>query len=130
MIYAGNISGNKPHMRKYNVNGGAECIAGAAIQSNEITDNTSGCIPQTVELCIGCLGVAQANAVSIAAQNGDEGPFGILEDLAQELQFLLDQEARRARAQVLGDALGRGVGAVRGAEGVVDVDLGQRGELL
>lgn len=68
MEYAGNISGNKPHVRKYNVDGGAECLAGVAIQSQEAIADTGGCIPQTVEVCVGCLGVALADAASTDAQ--------------------------------------------------------------
>jgi hypothetical protein len=70
MEYAGNISGNKPHVRKYNVDGGATCLAGVAIQSQEAVADTGGCIPQTVEVCVGCLGVALADAVSTDAQTG------------------------------------------------------------
>jgi hypothetical protein len=70
MIYAGNISGNKPHHRKYNVEGGVTCLAGVAIQSNADIANQSGVIPQTVEVCIGCLGVASADAASTLAQSG------------------------------------------------------------
>ena len=47
---------------------------------------------------------------------------------AQELQLLLHQEARRRRAGS-GLPLGRGVGAVGRAKGVVDVQIGQRGQL-
>ena len=42
--------------------------------------------------------------------------------------FLLHQQAQRGGQQV-GHALGRGVGAVRGAEGVVDIDIAERGQL-
>ena len=70
MEYAGNISGNKPNMKKYNVDGGAECLAGVAIQTQEAVADTGGCIPQTVEVCVGCLGVALADAASTDAQTG------------------------------------------------------------
>ena len=70
MIYAGNMSGNKPYAKKYNVDGGATCLAGAAIQSQEAVGNQGGVIPHTIEVCVGCMGVASANAVSTEAQTG------------------------------------------------------------
>lgn len=97
MIYAGNISGNKPNAKKYNVNGGAECIAGAAIQTNHAADNTSGCIPQTNVVCVGCLGVAMANAVSIAAQNGAD-------DNMQQVATIINPDAIW-RTKMSGDAV-------------------------
>ena len=65
-----------------------------------------------------------------AADDGDEGPVGFGEDLAEEVEFLLHQQAGGGLRDEVGDALGGGVGAVRAAEGVVDVDVAQRGELL
>jgi hypothetical protein len=57
-------------MKKYNVDGGVECLGGVAIQTQEAEADTGGCIPQTVEVCVNCLGVALANAVSTDAQTG------------------------------------------------------------
>ena len=62
------------------------------------------------------------------ADDGDERLCGILEDAAEELDLLLHQEAGDAR-QDLGHPLRGGVRAVRGAEGVVDVDVAQGREL-
>src|SRR5579871_390656 len=47
---------------------------------------------------------------------------------AEEVQFLLNQEACHA-GQVARDALGRSMGAVRSAEGIVDEDIAERGKL-
>lgn len=70
MIYAGNMSGNKPYAKKYNVDGGVTCLAGVAIQSQADIADQGGVIPHTVEVCVGCLGVASADAVSTDAQTG------------------------------------------------------------
>ena len=58
------------------------------------------------------------------------GRFGFAERVAQVVELLLHQEARRRLRHELGDALGRRVGAVRAAERVVHVDVGQRRQLL
>ena len=50
------------------------------------------------------------------------GRAGFAQRLAQVVQLLLHQVPGRRLGQVLGDALGAGVGPVGGAEGVVDVD--------
>ncbi len=54
-------------------------------------------------------------------------PRGVLEDAGERLDLALHEQAGRAGQQV-GDALGRRVRAVRGAEGVVDVGVGQVGQ--
>ena len=46
------------------------------------------------------------------------------------VELLLEEEAGDGRGEELGDASGRGVGAVGGAEGVVDVEVERGGELL
>ena len=53
------------------------------------------------------------------------GRVGVVEDRGQLAHLALEQQAG-VGGQVVGDALGRGVGAVGGAEGVVDVDVGER----
>ena len=63
-----------------------------------------------------------------AAEHRDERPRGVGEDARRGRDLALEQEARRRVRDVVGDALGRGVRAVGGAEGVVDVDVGERAE--
>ena len=67
-----------------------------------------------------------------AAEDGDEGTHGVLHRTAQELELLLDEKAADGDGSkaVLRDARGGGVRAMRGAEGVVDVDVTEIGELL
>ena len=65
-----------------------------------------------------------------AAEDRDERPLRLGERLAEILELLLHQEAGDGRRSRLGDALGRRVRAVRGAERVVDVDVGECRELL
>ena len=55
------------------------------------------------------------------------GPLGRLDDPAERGDLALQQQPGR-RGQVLGHARGAGVGAVGGAEGVVHVDVGERGQ--
>ena len=64
-----------------------------------------------------------------AADDRDERTLRVLEDAAERLDLALEQLAGGARQEVR-DALGRRVGAVRGAERVVDVDVGERGVAL
>ncbi len=63
-----------------------------------------------------------------SADDGDEGLDGIGDGLAEVGQLLFKQEAGGGLPDVMGDALGRGVGAVSGAEGVVDVEIAEAGE--
>ncbi len=65
-----------------------------------------------------------------AADDGDEGLFGSFESLAEVGNFLFHQQAGHGGLEEVGDAFGGGMGAMGGAERVVDVDLGQRGEGL
>ena len=64
-----------------------------------------------------------------AAHDRRQGTLRFVDGALQVLQLLLHQIARHAGAQDLGDALGGGVGPVGGAEGIVDVDLGQGRQL-
>ena len=61
-----------------------------------------------------------------AADDGDQGAGGVAQDAAQRLDLALQQQPGRAR-QPGGDAVVGGVGAVRRPEGVVDVDVPERG---
>ncbi len=61
------------------------------------------------------------------ATNGRSGSF---EDAPEVLQLLLHQKPRGRLLDVLRDPRGRGVRAVRRAEGVVDVEVAERGELF
>ena len=69
-----------------------------------------------------------------AADDGHEGMDRILHGVAQEIDFLFQEEAGHAGAalglHVLGDGGGGGVVAVGGAEGVVHVDIAVGGELF
>ena len=64
-----------------------------------------------------------------AAQDGHQGPLGIGQGAADDLQLLLDQEAGHG-GQVVGHAGGGGVGAVDGAKGVGYVNLSHGGHSL
>ena len=64
-----------------------------------------------------------------AAQDGHQGPLGIGDGAAQELQLLLDQEAGDG-GQIGRHAGGGGVGPVHGAEGVGHVQVRQGGQLF
>ena len=59
-----------------------------------------------------------------AAGDHDERPLGRVQQAAERLQLAPQQQPGRRRQQVR-DALGRGVRAVRGAERVVHVDVGE-----
>ena len=60
-----------------------------------------------------------------AAEHRDERPGGVLEQLAERASPPARAGGRRHARAELRDALGRGVRAVRGAERVVDVDVGR-----
>ena len=62
-----------------------------------------------------------------AAEDDDQRPLGRLDHLGQLGHLALQQQAR-VGGQVVGDPGGAGVGAVGGAEGVVDVDVAELGE--
>ena len=65
-----------------------------------------------------------------AADDGHERLFRRFQGLAEIGNFLFHQQAGYCGLEEVGDALGGGVGAMRGAEGVVDVNLGQRSQRL
>ena len=58
-----------------------------------------------------------------------KGRSGSVEDLTEEVEFLLHQQAGGGLGNEVGDALSGGVGAMGAAEGVVDVEVAERGEL-
>ena len=62
-----------------------------------------------------------------AAEHGDERPPRLVERLAQVLELLLHEEAHHRRLEHAGHALGAGVRPVRRPEGIVHVDVAQRG---
>ena len=64
-----------------------------------------------------------------AAQNGHQGTLGVGQSAANEIQFLLDQEAGNGR-QIIGHTSGGGVGAMHGAESVGHINLGHIGHSL
>ena len=65
-----------------------------------------------------------------AAEDGDERSLRRFEDVAEILQLLLHQQAGRRAPDVVRDPFDRRVRAMRGAEGVVDVLVGERRERL
>jgi hypothetical protein len=64
-----------------------------------------------------------------AAEHGHQRPLRRFEDAAERGQLAQHQQARRRWLQVARDGGDGGVGAVRRREGVVDVAVGQLGEL-
>ena len=62
-----------------------------------------------------------------AAEDDDERPPRVVADRGQLAHLALEQQPGVA-GQEVGDPLGARVGAVGGAEGVVDVEVGERGE--
>ena len=65
-----------------------------------------------------------------AAEDGDAGARRIGGGHAEILQFLLHEESGGGLRDVLDHALGGSVGAMGGAEGVVDVEIAEGGEFL
>ena len=65
-----------------------------------------------------------------SADDGDEGLVGFSEGFAEIFEFLLHEQAGCGDLDEVGDAFGGGVSAVGAAEGVVDVDVAERGELF
>ena len=63
-----------------------------------------------------------------AAQHRDERPLRMIERLAEVLELLFHQEAGDRRLEQVRHRLGAGVGPVGRAEGVVDVEIAERGE--
>ena len=65
-----------------------------------------------------------------AAQNSGEGTLGIVHGVAEILDLLLHQVADSGILDIVGHTGGGAVSAVAGAEGVVNVSVGQAGLLL
>ena len=65
-----------------------------------------------------------------AAEDDHKGPRRILQFVVQISQFLFHEEASDRGADVMRDALGRGVSAMRGTEGIVHVDVAELRERL
>src|SRR5208282_4974903 len=65
-----------------------------------------------------------------AAQNGDERALGVLQDAAQILQLLFHEQSGGGFLYEPGDANRGSVGPMGGAEGIIDVELGELCELL
>ena len=65
-----------------------------------------------------------------AAEHGDERPVGAIEHASEVLEFRGHEQARGRILHEPDDPFRRRMGAMRGAEGVVDVDVGERRELL
>ena len=63
-----------------------------------------------------------------APEHGEERSHRLVERPAEVAELRLHEESGYGRRKVMGDPLGRGVGPVGGAERVVHVALGQRGE--
>ena len=59
--------------------------------------------------------------------DGDQRPRGARERPAERVELGRHQRPGAGDGRVLGDAVRGGLGAVRGAERVVDVDVAQRG---
>jgi hypothetical protein len=62
-----------------------------------------------------------------AAEDGDVGVVGVVEDFLEGFDFGFEEETGGG-GEVAGDEGDAGVGAVAGAEGVVDEDFGEGGE--
>ena len=60
-----------------------------------------------------------------AAEDGDEGALGILKGAAEILKFFLHEQPGGGFLNKFGDADGGGMGAVRGAERVIDVEVSE-----
>src|ERR1039458_1848678 len=65
-----------------------------------------------------------------AAEDGDEGALGVLQDATQILQLFFHEQTGGGFLHEPGDANRGSVGAMGGAESVVDVEIGELGELL
>src|SRR5258706_1672394 len=65
-----------------------------------------------------------------ASKDGDEGVLGMLQDAPQILQLFFHEQTGGGFLHEPGDANRGGMGTMGGAEGVVDVEIGEFGELL
>jgi hypothetical protein len=64
MEYAGNISGSKPHVRKYPVDGGVTINAGEPVVTGEAVADNGGVTVATTIAAVGFMGCASADATS------------------------------------------------------------------
>ena len=62
-----------------------------------------------------------------AAEKRGKGVGGVFQKAAQGIDFLFQQKSGDRR-QVFGDAGNRGMGAVGGAEGIIDINIAQAGQ--
>ena len=63
-----------------------------------------------------------------SSHDDEERAFGVADFADEVFQFALHEEAHRALGDVVGDSFGGSMGAVGGAEGVVDENFGSAGE--
>jgi hypothetical protein len=68
MKHAGNISGGKPHYRKYGVDGGITINAGEPVVTGEAVADNGGVTVATTIAAVGFMGCAEADATSTDAQ--------------------------------------------------------------
>jgi hypothetical protein len=68
MEYAGNISGSKPHVRKYGVDGGVTINAGEPVCVGDATANYGGMTVASTITAVAFIGCASADATSTDAQ--------------------------------------------------------------
>jgi hypothetical protein len=68
MKHAGNISGGKPHMRKYGVDGGVTINAGEPVCVGDGTADHGGMTVASTVTAVSFMGVAEADATSTDAQ--------------------------------------------------------------
>src|ERR1700722_11079970 len=64
-----------------------------------------------------------------AADDGDQRTLGRLQRLAERFEFCLHRAASEG-GQLMRDALGRGMGAMGGGKGVVDIEIAEFGEFV
>ncbi len=65
-----------------------------------------------------------------ASKDGDEGVLGVLQDATQILQLFFHEQTGGGFLHEAGNANRGSMGTMSGAEGVVDVEFGELGELL
>ena len=65
-----------------------------------------------------------------AAHDGDQRPLGFAQGLGERIDFATHQDAGAGDRGIFRDAVRRRFGAVRGAEGVIDVDVAELGHFL
>jgi hypothetical protein len=85
---------------------------------------------QAVDLARQALQDGQLGADLGAGDDGHQRPLGVGQGLGDGVDLGGQQRAGAGHLGVLGDAVGGALGAVGGAEGVVDVDVAQGGHLL